>query len=146
MSQQPAPAIGAADVPSRPVGRQPGRRNRGAEAVGHWLLLGIAFALALGIGVGMATSPGTSFGEVAAIDLDDQALRRLDATFDLDDDDDDEGDGDKTRGDDGTNGGNNTGDGDNTRGNDGTNGGNNTGDGDNTRGNDGNNGGNNTGD
>jgi multiple sugar transport system permease protein len=47
MSQQPAPAIGAADVPSRPVGRQPGRRNRGAEAVGHWLLLGIAFALAI---------------------------------------------------------------------------------------------------
>jgi hypothetical protein len=98
------------------------------------MLVGV-FALALGIGVGMATSPGTSFGDVAAIDLDDQALRRLDATSDLDDDDDDdEGDGDNTRGNDGTNGGNNTGDRDNTRGNDGTNGGNNTGDRDNTRG------------
>ena len=60
--------------------------------------------------------------------------------------DDDEGDGDKTRGDDGTGGGNNTGDGDNTRGNDGTRGGDNTGDRDNTRGNDGTGGGDNTGD
>ena len=40
---------------------------------------------------------------------------------------DDDGDGDDTRGDDGTNGGNNTGDGDNTAGNDGTSGGDNTG-------------------
>ena len=37
-----------------------------------------------------------------------------------------DGDGDDTRGDDGTNGGDNTGDGDNTRGNDGTSGGDNT--------------------
>jgi hypothetical protein len=55
-----------------------------------------------------------------------------------------DGDGDDTRGDDGTNGGDNTGDGDNTRGDDGTNGGDNTGDGDNTRGDDGTSGGDNT--
>jgi len=58
----------------------------------------------------------------------------------------DPGDGDRTRGDDGTDGGNNTGDGDRTRGNDGTRGGDNTGDGDRTRGNDGTRGGDNTGD
>ena len=54
------------------------------------------------------------------------------------------GDGDRTRGNDGTSGGNNTGDGDRTRGNDGTSGGNNTGDGDRTVGNDGTGGGDNT--
>ena len=54
------------------------------------------------------------------------------------------GDGDRTRGSDGTSGGNNTGDGDRTRGNDGTSGGANTGDGDATVGNDGTGGGDNS--
>ena len=64
----------------------------------------------------------------------------------VDDEQPDPGDGDRTRGNDGTDGGNNTGDGDRTRGNDGTRGGDNTGDGDATVGNDGTRGGDNTGD
>ena len=92
-----------------------------------------AMVLAMGVGVALATRfRGATSSTFPPWEVDDEAIRRLDAVEDDDDDADDDGDGDDTRGDDGTNGGNNTGDGDNTTGNDGTNGGNNTGDGDDT--------------
>jgi hypothetical protein len=106
---------------------EPRRERREAQMLRNKILAG-AFVLAMGVGIAAVTSPDIGFGDVPAIDLDDEAIRRLDASDDVDDDGaDDDGDGDDTRGDDGTGGGNNTGDGDNTGGNDGTGGGNNTG-------------------
>ena len=103
----------------------------------------------LAVGVVLLGGPGSSGdGGVLPIALgdDDEARRDEDVLSESrpsDEDDKGDGDGDNTRGNDGTNGGNNTwkGDGDNTRGNDGTGGGAWSaawrGDGDNTRGNDG---------
>jgi hypothetical protein len=107
----------------------------------------VALALASG-GIGAALAEWRSSDAGAAIELaGDFDARKSAADHDVGfvEDDDDKGDGDRTRGNDGTSGGNNTGDGDRTRGNDGTGGGNNTGDGDWTGGNDGTGGGNNTG-
>jgi hypothetical protein len=104
--------------------------------------------LAIG-GVIAALTDTDDDAPVGAIDLDDGVLRRDDAVDEIagvDDDDDHKKDGDRTKGNDGTSGGNNTGDRDRTNGNDGTGGGDNTGDGDATDGNDGTGGGNNTGD
>ena len=102
-----------------------------------------------GGGIAAALGGRASLPTADAIELSDQAFRKDDAGAALlvedDGDDNARGDGDRTRGNDGTSGGNNTGDGDRTRGNDGTSGGNNTGDGDRTRGNDGTSGGDNTG-
>ena len=111
--------------------------------IGRLAVLALAAVLALG-GIGtafaaLADDDGGDDDGVQAIEL-----RKDDATAELVSDDDDEGDGDRTRGDDGTSGGNNTGDGDRTRGNDGTGGGDNTGDGDATWGNDGTGGGDNS--
>jgi hypothetical protein len=104
----------------------------------------IALAAVLALGV-----IGTAFAQLGAGDdaatTEPIELRKDDAALEIvQEEDDDEGDGDRTRGDDGTRGGNNTGDGDRTRGNDGTRGGNNTGDGDATLGNDGTGGGDNS--
>ncbi|MDQ3646201.1 MAG: hypothetical protein M3345_04615 [Actinomycetota bacterium] len=104
-------------------------------STGKLAVAGLALSLALGGGlVALADDPTTS--EVREIDLDDRdgaVLRRDDAADDAmavdDDDKDPTGDGDRTRGNDGTQGGDNTGDGDATAGNDGTAGGDNTGDG-----------------
>ena len=98
----------------------------------------------LGIGVARTLDDDATAGDVEPVEL-----RKDDSSPELvaqagDDDDEPSGDGDRTRGDDGTRGGDNTGDGDRTRGNDGTRGGDNTGDGDGTRGNDGTDGGFNT--
>ena len=109
----------------------------------------LVLAACLAIGGGIAALADTDDGRtIEAIDLDDGAFRKDDAAAEVTEveDDDDRGDGDRTRGNDGTGGGNNTGDGDGTAGNDGTGGGNNTGDGDATAGDDGTNGGDNTGD
>jgi hypothetical protein len=107
------------------------------------LVLAVAIAIGLG-GFGAALKSWVGGDPVAAITLSDVDARKDDADGPALADDGDQGDGDKTRGNDGTSGGNNTGDGDRTRGNDGTSGGNNTGDGDRTRGNDGTAGGDNT--
>jgi hypothetical protein len=97
----------------------------------------------LGIGVAKTLDDDAAAGGVEPIELrkDDSAPELI---AQADEDDDPTGDGDRTRGDDGTSGGNNTGDGDRTRGDDGTSGGDNTGDGDRSRGDDGTSGGNNT--
>jgi hypothetical protein len=116
--------------------RTPERREEGMK----WGRIAVlAFAVLVASAGLLAVGGQWSGGEpVQALDLadDDQSARRDDndvSPESVDDDDDDKGDGDNTRGDDGTNGGNNTGDRDNTRGDDGTNGGNNTGRGANTR-------------
>jgi hypothetical protein len=110
----------------------------------------VVLVACLAIGGGIAALTDTDDDSpVEAIDLDDGVLRRNDAGDEIagaDDDDNRNKDGDRTKGNDGTGGGNNTGDGDRTKGNDGTGGGDNTGDGDATDGNDGTGGGNNTGD
>ena len=65
-----------------------------------------ATLLALGVGVALASDPGDDVQDIAPVDLDDGAIRKLDADADgIADDDDDgrDGDGDDTRGDDGTN-------------------------------------------
>jgi hypothetical protein len=117
---------------------------------GRLAVAALAVSLAIGSGIA-ALAGGAERTNVRPIDLDDRdgvVLRRDDVADEIamvdDDDKDPTGDRDRTRGDDGTNGGDNTGDGDGTRGNDGTSGGNNTGDGDGTTGNDGTNGGDNT--
>jgi hypothetical protein len=97
-------------------------------------MLGTALGAALVLsGIGSLFVINQLPGSVGAIELfdaaDDQAIRRDEddgAPLVAVDDDDVLGDGDRTRGNDGTGGGNNTGDGDRTRGNDGTGGGNNT--------------------
>ena len=110
---------------------------------GRLAVLALAAVLAFG-GLGTAFAALGDDGEddarTAAIEL-----RKDDAGSELvSDEDDDEGDGDRTRGNDGTRGGDNTGDRDATAGNDGTRGGDNTGDGDATWGNDGTGGGDNS--
>jgi hypothetical protein len=114
---------------------------------GRLTVFGLVAALVL-VGVGAAIGDDGS-DDVAA--LEEIQLRKDDATGDVelvDDEGDDDltGDRDKTRGDDGTHGGDNTGDGDGTDGNDGTSHGDNTPDGDDTEGNDGTGGGDGTGD
>ena len=49
-------------------------------------ILAGAFVLALGAGVAAVTSPDVGFGDVPAIDLDDELIRRLDVSDDVDDD------------------------------------------------------------
>ena len=111
--------------------------------IGRIAVLALAAVLALG-------GLGTAFAALAGDGADDPVAQEIELRKDdpgaelVSADDDDEGDGDRTRGDDGTRGGNNTGDGDRTRGNDGTRGGDNTGDGDATWGNDGTGGGDNS--
>ena len=113
---------------------------------GRLAVLALAAVLAFG-GLGTAFAlDGDDDGPGATQPIE---LRKDDASAEVlteEDDGDPEpsGDGDRTRGDDGTDGGNNTGDGDRTRGNDGTGGGDNTGDGDATWGNDGTGGGDNS--
>ena len=114
-------------------------------SIGKLAVLIVAVGVALaGIGAGFSEWRDSDAG--SAIQLVDNVDARKN---ELDDDvrvaDTDEDDGDRTRGNDGTGGGDNTGDGDRTRGNDGTGGGDNTGDGDWTGGNDGTGGGDNTG-
>jgi len=84
----------------------------------------LAVVVALGgLGVGYVRT----FDEGSAQAVDSIDLRKDDSGAELvAEEDDDEGDGDKTRGNDGTGGGNNTGDGDWTGGNDGTGGGDNS--------------------
>src|SRR5687767_7674106 len=93
--------------------------------MGKLAVLAVALAFASG-GIGAALADWRNSDDAgAAVELvSDFDARKNDAADDVAvAEDDDRGDGDDTRGDDGTNGGNNTGDGDNTRGNDGTNGG-----------------------
>jgi hypothetical protein len=91
------------------------------------LLLAVAIAIGLG-GFGAALKSFAGSDPVAAVTLSEADARKDDGDdIGLAADDDDRGDGDRTRGNDGTGGGNNTGDGDRTGGNDGTGGGNNTG-------------------
>jgi hypothetical protein len=112
-------------------------------SLGKLAVLALAVALAFGsLGAFVGGWVGSEPDPIALASDDDG--RRDDALGDVEVVDDDRGDGDRTRGNDGTRGGNNTGDGDRTRGNDGTGGGNNTGDGDYTAGNDGTGGGDNT--
>jgi hypothetical protein len=95
--------------------------------LGKLAVIFVAVALGAG-GVGAALADWRSSSDAgAAIELDGRKNELDDGPAFVGDDDDDRGDGDRTRGNDGTSGGNNTGDGDRTRGNDGTSGGNNTG-------------------
>jgi hypothetical protein len=115
---------------------------------GRLAVLALAALLAFG---GLGTAFALDGGDDDPGSAQPIELRKDDASAEVlteEDDGDPEptGDGDRTRGDDGTGGGNNTGDGDRTRGNDGTRGGDNTGDRDATAGNDGTRGGDNTGD
>lgn len=117
---------------------------------GKLAVAALGVSLALGAGLS-ALADDSSTSHVRAIDLnhDSGAVRRDDPADEIvavEDDEDPTGDGDRTRGNDGTEGGDNTGDEDRTRGNDGTDGGDNTGDGDATVGNDGTAGGDNSGD
>lgn len=111
------------------------------------IAIGALAALVAVSGYAVASGRLDDTKEARASD-DEITLRREELADEVQavEDDDNTGDGDKTKGDDGTNGGNNTGDGDDTNGNDGTNGGNNTytGDGDATNGDDGTSGGANT--
>jgi hypothetical protein len=114
--------------------------------IGKLAVLAVAVAIAFGgVGAALADWRGADPGPAIEVAGVDARKSEVDDDIAFVEDDDDQGDGDKTRGNDGTSGGNNTGDGDRTRGNDGTSGGNNTGDGDQTGGNDGTGGGNNTG-
>ena len=110
--------------------------------IGRLAVLALAAVLALGgLGTAFAALSDDGAGDPLAQEIE---LRKDDPGAELVSEEDDEGDGDRTRGDDGTRGGNNTGDGDRTRGDDGTRGGDNTGDGDATWGNDGTGGGDNS--
>jgi hypothetical protein len=95
--------------------------------IGKIGVLVLAIAL-LSFGVGSAFADWRQADVGAAIQLADVDARKTEGGQDdvVQVGDEDEGDGDKTRGNDGTSGGNNTGDGDRTRGNDGTGGGDNT--------------------
>ena len=91
------------------------------------LVVAIAFASG-GIGAALADWVKSDDGGAAIELVSEFDARKNDADDDVAvAEDDDRGDGDDTRGNDGTNGGNNTGDGDWTAGNDGTAGGDNTG-------------------
>ena len=105
--------------------------------IGRFLIFAIIATLLVGsLGAALADDGDDKFEALAAVELrKDDAL--ADAELVDDEDERDRGDGDKTRGDDGTDGGDNTGDGDGTEGNDGTGHGDNTPDGDDTAGNDG---------
>ena len=92
--------------------------------IGRLAVVALAAVLALG-------GFGTAFAALVGGDDDDPRAQAIELRKDDAGDaelvsDDDEGDGDRTRGDDGTRGGNNTGDGDATWGNDGTGGGDNS--------------------
>lgn len=94
--------------------------------LGKLAVLVVALGIALG-GIGAALADRVGSDDRSAVQLaTDVDARKNDADDDIVVLDDDEGDGDKTRGDDGTSGGNNTGDGDWTAGSDGTGGGDNT--------------------
>ena len=113
--------------------------------IGKLAVLAVALAFASGgIGAALADWRSTDAGEPVVLAGESDGRRDDGGPEAAAVEEQDPGDGDRTRGDDGTNGGNNTGDGDRTRGNDGTAGGNNTGDGDWTAGNDGTAGGDNT--
>jgi hypothetical protein len=93
--------------------------------IGKLVVLVVALGIALsGIGTALADWADSDAGSAVQLATNVDARKHDADGFAFVDDD--EGDGDKTRGDDGTGGGNNTGDGDWTRGNDGTAGGNNT--------------------
>jgi len=97
---------------------------------GKLAVLALALMLASG-GIGAALADWRASDPGEPIDLVGEDARKDDIAESKALVDDDEGDGDDTRGDDGTNGGDNTrdvraGDGDSTRGDDGTNGGDNT--------------------
>ncbi|HEV2757681.1 MAG TPA: hypothetical protein VG318_18120 [Actinomycetota bacterium] len=85
-------------------------------------------ALSLAVGGGIAALADTNDDRsIGVIELEDGVLRKDDSADEVAGVDEGD-DADRTRGDDGTDGGNNTGDGDGTNGDDGTGGGHNTGD------------------
>ena len=79
-----------------------------------------------GVGAALADWRDSDTGTAIELAADEMRKNENDDEIAAAVSDDDEGDGDRTRGDDGTNGGNNTGDGDWTAGNDGTGGGDNS--------------------
>ena len=98
-------------------------------AMGRLAFIAVALGLAIG-GLGAAVTGWRPLGQEDSVALANDDARKDDPDDDVAAADADEGDGDRTRGNDGTHGGDNTDDGDHTRGNDGTRRGNNTGDGD----------------
>ena len=112
------------------VTAEPTRKDSGMST-GTLAIAVLAVCLAIGGGIA-ALADTRPTKALETIELGEEIVRKEGAGDDIagidDDDEDRTKDGDATRGNDGTNGGNNTGDGDATDGNDGTGGGNNTAD------------------